>query len=108
MTAIPTSARDRGGMRRPLPGGCKGPVTEVVGAWLSWARLSWLRLTILSMEQPRTCAKCGQRPVGAGEIMCPDCLAALTHQFDDYWRNHPQAPQSAAGSRVDHSTRNSA
>lgn len=44
------------------------------------------RPTIGSMETARTCAKCGEQPIGPGGVLCLDCLTLLAQRARDYWR----------------------
>lgn len=39
----------------------------------------------VDVEQQRICAKCGERSVGPGGVLCPACFARLTEQARDYW-----------------------
>lgn len=46
----------------------------------------------------RMCAKCGDRPAGAGGVLCGPCLALLTEQHDQYWSRHVDQPgQGSSG-----------
>jgi hypothetical protein len=64
-------------------------------------------------EDTRNCAKCGQRPAGAGRILCPDCKTLLEHRAHTYWTAHDttglqQSGQPTATPGTDHQVAGSA
>lgn len=60
------------------------------------------------MSDTKLCAKCGETPARPGGILCPGCLAILTVQHRNFWRDNahlapnvpvPTPPQHERGER---------
>lgn len=57
---------------------------------LGRSEMSVCRPTIRTMpETPTapTCAKCAAQAAGPGGVLCPDCLAKLTENLENFWRD---------------------